>query len=98
VAINPETDKVSRAISVQPTFSQHLVYAPNRDWAEMVKDEVARFPKSKFKDLTDSATQALRWMRAQGLIHRQDEIVAALEEARDYGVIRRNQAAPHYSA
>jgi phage terminase large subunit-like protein len=98
VQVNPKTDKVARAISVQPTFAQHLVYAPNRDWAEMVKDEMARFPKHKFKDLTDSATQALRWMRQQGLIHRQDEMVAALEEAKDHGLIRRNRAVPLYRA
>jgi hypothetical protein len=32
VPINPKTDKYARAVSVQPTFSQGLVYAPNRDW------------------------------------------------------------------
>ena len=89
VQINPKTDKVARAISVQPTFAQHLVYRPNRDWADMVVDEMAKFPKWQFKDLTDSATQALRWMRQQGLIHRQDEIVQALEDAKNYSIIKR---------
>jgi hypothetical protein len=68
VPINPKTDKVARAHSVQPTFSQHLVFAPNRDWAEMVKDEMAKFPKFKFKDLTDSATQAHRGGPPRGLL------------------------------
>jgi hypothetical protein len=99
VGINPKTDKYARALSVQPTFSQHLVYAPNRDWAEMVKDELARFPKSKNDDLTDSTTQALRWLRVQGLVHRRDEIAAALEDGQDYGIIRRqNRATPLYRA
>jgi predicted phage terminase large subunit-like protein len=57
VPINPKTDKYARAISVQPTLAQGLVYAPNRDWAVMVKDECATFPKGRFKDLTDSTTQ-----------------------------------------
>jgi hypothetical protein len=28
----------ARALSVQPAFSQHLVYAPDRDFARMVQD------------------------------------------------------------
>jgi predicted phage terminase large subunit-like protein len=60
VPINPKTDKYARAVSVQPTFAQHLVYAPNRDWATMVIDEAAAFPKHRFKDLTDSTIQAPR--------------------------------------
>jgi hypothetical protein len=43
------------------------VFAPNRDWAAMVIDEAAAFPKHRFKDLTDSTTQALRLLRQQGL-------------------------------
>ena len=39
------TDKVSRALAVQPTWSQGVVFAPARDWADMVIDEMARFPK-----------------------------------------------------
>ena len=37
-------DKVARALSVQPMFSQGYVYAPNRDWADMVISEMATFP------------------------------------------------------
>lgn len=100
VPINPKTDKYSRAIAVQPTFAQGLVYAPARDWATMVKDECAMFPKHRFKDLTDSTTQALSYLRKQGLIHRRDEITASIEEAKDYNVIRRKsqQRTPLYRA
>jgi hypothetical protein len=83
VPINPKTDKVARALSVQPSFAQHIIYAPDRDFARMVQDEMALFPKGRFKDLTDSATQALRWMRQQGLLQRRDEIVRE-EEAKHY--------------
>jgi hypothetical protein len=38
-------DKVARALAVQPTFSQLLVYAPARDWAEMMIDEMRRVPE-----------------------------------------------------
>jgi hypothetical protein len=54
----------------------------------MVQDEMALFPKGRFKDLTDSATQALRWMRQQGLLQRRDEIVRREEEAKDCGVVQ----------
>lgn len=66
-------DKVSRAHSVVPIFSQKLVYAPARAWAEMVIEETASFPKHRYKDLTDSSTQAIRWLRDNGLIQRPDE-------------------------
>ena len=74
-------DKVSRALAVQPVFSQELVYCPARDWAEMVKEEMAMFPKHRYKDLTDSATHALSWLRKNGLIQRPEEI-ARLVRAR----------------
>jgi predicted phage terminase large subunit-like protein len=43
--IVPLRDKVSRPLSVQPVFSQGLVHAPLRDWSDMVKSEMALFPK-----------------------------------------------------
>jgi hypothetical protein len=41
VKIVPKTDKVARALSVQPAFAQHIVHAPDRDFARMVQDEMA---------------------------------------------------------
>ena len=60
-------DKVARALAAQPTFSQHMVYAPDRDWAEMVITEMSLFPKGHYDDLTDSATQAINYLRSVGL-------------------------------
>lgn len=60
-------DKYARALAVQPTFAQLKVWAPLRDWAEMVIDEMCTFPKSKHDDLTDSATQAIKYLRENGL-------------------------------
>jgi predicted phage terminase large subunit-like protein len=59
-------DKVARALAVQPMFSQGMIYAPNRDWAELVMSEMAMFPAGRFDDLTDSATQALKYLRDRG--------------------------------
>jgi hypothetical protein len=64
--------------------SQGLVYAPLRDWSDLVKNEMALFPKGRYKDLTDSATQALKWMRVRGLIQRPEDIALLAEARREY--------------
>jgi hypothetical protein len=69
-------DKYSRALAVQPTFSQLMVYAPIRDWAEMVIEEMENFPKGKWKDLTDSTSQAHKYLRDTGLANTDKEAVA----------------------
>ncbi len=80
-------DKVARAYSVQHLFSEGLIYAPIREWAEMVIDEMASFPKASHDDLTDSATQALRHLRTIGLAQRREEraaedLAAAMHQSR----------------
>lgn len=66
-------DKVARAISVQGLFEEGLIGAPDRSWAQLLIDRCAQFPKGKRKDLVDSTTQALRWMRDNGIIKRKEE-------------------------
>lgn len=71
--VTPKGDKVARALAVQPTFSQGMVYAPVRDWSEMVIEEMAVFPKGKHDDVTDSATQAVKHLRDTGLANSDEE-------------------------
>lgn len=66
-------DKVARALSAQPTFSQGMIYAADRAWADMVITEMANFPKGRFDDLTDSATQAINFLRQAGMAETDDE-------------------------
>lgn len=73
-------DKVARALAVQPTLSGGQVFAPAREYAEMVIDEMAVFPKGKYDDLTDSATQAWSYLRSVGLLRTDEEIKLAVEE------------------
>jgi predicted phage terminase large subunit-like protein len=73
-------DKVARALSVQPIFAQGQVHAPARDYAELVIDEMAMFPKGRYDDLTDSATQALAYLRDVGLLQTDHEIAIAKDE------------------
>ncbi len=85
-------DKVARALAVQPTFAQLMVYAPARDWAQDVIDEMALFPKGRYDDLTDSATQAMKHLRLNGYAQTGDE--AYREERR--AVMHRPQPKPIY--
>lgn len=73
-------DKVARALSAQPTFSQGMVYAPVRDWSELVIDEMCVFPKGKHDDLTDSATQAINYLRTCGILETDEDVAAAERE------------------
>lgn len=73
-------DKVARAYAAVPTFAQEMVYAPDREWAQMVIDEMATFPKGKHDDLTDSATQAINYLRSIGLAVSDEDAVASEAE------------------
>jgi predicted phage terminase large subunit-like protein len=56
-------DKVARLQSVEPLFSNGMVYAPDRKWARMVIDEVASVPRGRYDDLADTVSQALMHLR-----------------------------------
>jgi predicted phage terminase large subunit-like protein len=74
-------DKVARGHAVVPAWSQGLIYAPderqrNHEWVELVITDMERFPKGKYRDVVDSATQAIKHLREIGLIQHPDERVA----------------------
>jgi predicted phage terminase large subunit-like protein len=74
----PRGDKVARLHSVSPLFEDGVIYAPDRDWADMVITQVAQFPKGRFKDLVDCVSGGLGYLRRSGLIklsveHDEDE-------------------------
>ena len=73
-------DKVARAYSIQHLFSEGLVYAPDRAWADMVITQCASFPKGKHDDLVDSVTQGLKYLRTTNIIQRGEEVVRELED------------------
>jgi predicted phage terminase large subunit-like protein len=66
VMVEPSGDKVARAYACQPLFSSETVYAPDRGFADKVIERCAAFPKCAAKDLVDSVTQALNWLRNCG--------------------------------
>lgn len=75
-------DKVARMHSVQPIFSGGLVYAPDRQWADMVINQVAQFPRGKHDDLVDSTSMAIRHLRQNGLILRNSEWTSSIDDSR----------------
>lgn len=82
-------DKYARAIACQPTFSQLMVYAPERDWSELVIEEMEVFPKHKYDDLCDSASQAIKHLRDMGLAQTDEEAhVAEIENVRQRSKVK----------
>ena len=72
-------DKLGRLYSVQHIFSEGMVYAPDKEWAELVIRQVATFPRGKHDDLVDTVSMALRHLRDLGLLTRSPERLAELD-------------------
>jgi phage terminase large subunit-like protein len=62
-----------------------MIYAPARDWSELVITEMSMFPVGRYKDLTDSASMALKYLRDVGLA----ETDAEEQEAKTERAMRR---------
>jgi phage terminase large subunit-like protein len=54
-------------------FLGGMIYAPDREWADQVIQEVADFPYSAHDDWTDTVSQALGWVRRNGVVLRKEE-------------------------
>jgi phage terminase large subunit-like protein len=67
-------DKLARALAVQPLFSQGMIYAPERDWSDLVITEMSTFPTGRDDDLTDSSSMALKYLRDVGLAESDEEV------------------------
>lgn len=90
--VTPEGDKGARLYSVQATFSAGLVHAPDREWSQMVIDEVSSYPKGRYRDLTDSTSMAMKHVRELGLLLRPEERQLAADLSAQY----RPQSKPLY--
>jgi predicted phage terminase large subunit-like protein len=72
-------DKTARAYAIQHLFSAEMIYAPDRDWADMVMTEMASFPRAPHDDLVDSVIQGLKHLRDAGLLIHGSEMAAEME-------------------
>lgn len=89
-------DKLARLYSVQHIFAEKMIYAPARQWADMVIQQVGQFPKGKNDDLVDTVSMALRHMRDLGLLVRGAEWAADMEAGLRY--VSNKQDIPLYPA
>jgi predicted phage terminase large subunit-like protein len=83
IPINPGTqDKIARVYSIQPIFEGGVVYAPDRQYSDMVISEFESFPKGKFDDLVDSSTMGLAFLRKTGmaLLSREADLIQIEEQ------------------
>lgn len=79
--VNPGAiDKTARLHSIVPLFSEGMIYAPDKDWADMVIQQTSVFPKGKHDDLVDSASMALRHLRDIGLMTRAQEWTSEVQQ------------------
>ena len=81
--IDPKSlDKLARVYSIQHLFSEGMIYAPDRGWADKVIQQCEVFPKGKNDDLVDTVSQALRHLRETGLLVRAPERMAEIDAGR----------------
>lgn len=74
--VDAKIDKVARALAVQPSFAQEMIYMPFplRQWSVDIMDEMEYFPKGKYDDLTDATTQLIKHFRDLGLLRNDTEV------------------------
>lgn len=69
IAIEPNGDKVMRAMRVSPMIEAGKVYLPvNASWLADFESEISAFPFAAHDDQVDSFTQYLNWGRNGGVI------------------------------
>ena len=61
-------DKIARMHSVAPIFESGMVWAPDEDFADEVREELASFPFGDNDDFCDSTTMALMRFRQGGFL------------------------------
>jgi predicted phage terminase large subunit-like protein len=66
-------DKVARVHSIQHLFTDGMIYAPDRDYADKMIRQCSMFPKGSHDDLVDSMSMALRYFRDCGFALRREE-------------------------
>lgn len=77
-------DKAARLYSVQHLFAEGIIHAPDRPWAETVMKQVGMFPNAAHDEYADCTSGALRKLRDMGLLVRQSEREADVEDAKQY--------------
>jgi predicted phage terminase large subunit-like protein len=77
-------DKTARLNSVEQMFKEGMVWAPDKQWAREVIDQVGDFPRGAHDDLVDCVSGTLRYLRRTGMLTRSTERLADIEASRIY--------------
>ena len=80
-------DKITRLNAVSDLFASGRIWAPSRQWAEEVIDEVASFPSGEHDDYVDTVSLALMRFRKGGYVR------TLLDEDDEKPTFRRRQPA-----
>jgi predicted phage terminase large subunit-like protein len=87
----PHGGKVARVNAITHLFEEGMVWRPNTEWAEMVIDQCAIFPRGAHDDLVDVVSMSLRHLRERGILYRRQE---ARWHETDIASLARSQAIP----
>jgi predicted phage terminase large subunit-like protein len=68
----------------KPIDTPGIIWAPDRAWADMLKNEAASFPKGRHDDLVDSMVTALIWLRKSGIAKRREERLQEMVDGQKY--------------
>jgi len=88
--VNPRTgfiksaDKVARLQTVVHLFSEGLVYAPDKEWADAMVKQCAIVPRAIHDDLADTCSMALLWLRRAGWAVRKEERAFEVQDETRY--------------
>ncbi len=89
LTIIPKGDKVGRLRSTDAIFAEGLIWAPDREWSDMVIEEVSSFPKARHDDLTDTVSQAIRFLRDNGQALLREEVEFEDQERKRYRGVKK---------
>ena len=78
------SDKHTRVHTCAPVFASGMVWAPERQFAEEVIEEVAAFPYGDHDDLVDSMTQAVIRFRQGDFLRLDSDLVEERRIQRDF--------------
>jgi predicted phage terminase large subunit-like protein len=66
-------DKSARLQTVVHLFAEGLIYAPDKEWADLMMKQCAMVPRAVHDDLADTCSMALIYLRRAGWAQRKEE-------------------------
>lgn len=63
IEFSPDTDKLNRVHACTPFFENGRIWFPDTNWAFELISDLTKFPSISKRDLVDTVSQAVLWMR-----------------------------------